>query len=439
MTVLCDRLPGHLGTRATLTFGSLCTGYGGLDLGVATALGGGRLLWVADPDPHVSKILAARMPDVPNIGDITTIDWQQVEPVDVLTAGFPCQDISAAGRRAGIRKGTRSGLWHLVVAAVRHLRPALLIVENVGALRWRRGGLDIVLGDLAEVGYDAQWTCVRASDIGAPHRRERVFLLGYPTGAVFSAQPVTREGDHDDRPAEPESVRVRQAASDSASTGRHAWRMLTGVPCDRGTPGEPHRHGDDLPADTGEQQPQRWRGPLQLAAAAGSSPCAGHPRQRDGYALVDRGETAADATSERHGYIRQENRSGFRSSPVPGDSAAVPYAARTVDARQVKSETEHVHWGPYAPAIRRWELARGIAVPHPTEPGTSGRPRLSPRFVEWLMGLDPGWITSVEISRAAQLRALGNGVVPQQAAFAVRLMLDDLLRLDVRDDEAQAA
>lgn len=422
-----------------LTFGSLCTGYGGLDLGVTTALGGGRLLWVADPDPHVSKVLAARLPGVPNLGDITTIDWQQVDPVDVLTAGFPCQDISAAGRRAGIRKGTRSGIWHQVVAAVRHLRPALLVVENVAALRWRQGGLDVVLGDLAEVGYDAQWTSVRASDIGAPHRRERVFLLAYPAGTTVSASPARKEGDRDGSPTEPEAVRARQVAPDTSSTGRHARGMLAGVASGRGTPGEPHRHGDDLPADTGEQQPQRWRGPRQVAAAASASPCARHQRQRNGDAPVDRGKAAADTTSERHGHSRQESRGRFPTPLVPGGSPAVPRAARTVGARQTSSATEHVNWGPYTPAIRRWELTCGIAAPHPTEPGARGRPRLSPLFVEWLMGLDPGWVTAVEIPRAAQLRALGNGVVPQQAEFAVRLMLDDLLRLGTRDDEAQAA
>ena len=81
--------------------GSLCTGYGGLDLGVLAALGGGRIAWCADPDPHIRQILDARMPGVPNLGDIRAVDWTAVEPVDVLTAGFPCQDISAAGRRAG--------------------------------------------------------------------------------------------------------------------------------------------------------------------------------------------------------------------------------------------------------------------------------------------------------------------------------------------------
>jgi DNA (cytosine-5)-methyltransferase 1 len=120
--------------------GSLCTGAGGPDLGVLTAFGGGRIAWCADPDPHVTQVPEVRMPDVPNLGDLTHVDWTRVEPVDLLTAGFPCLDISAAGRRAGSEKGSRSGLWTHVVAAVRVLRPAFVIVENVAALRWRNGG-----------------------------------------------------------------------------------------------------------------------------------------------------------------------------------------------------------------------------------------------------------------------------------------------------------
>jgi DNA (cytosine-5)-methyltransferase 1 len=84
--------------------GSVCTGYGWLDLGVLAALGGGRVAWVADPDPHIELILDARLPGTPNLGDLRAIDWTTVEPVDVLTAGFPCQDISAAGKRAGYRE-----------------------------------------------------------------------------------------------------------------------------------------------------------------------------------------------------------------------------------------------------------------------------------------------------------------------------------------------
>jgi DNA (cytosine-5)-methyltransferase 1 len=123
-----------------LRIGSLCTGYGGLDLGVAAALGGAQLAWCADNDVHVRAILTARFPGVPNLGDITTLDWRTAERVEVITAGFPCQDISAAGRRRGIEKGTRSGVWFNIVEAVRVLRPGLLVVENVAALRFRGGG-----------------------------------------------------------------------------------------------------------------------------------------------------------------------------------------------------------------------------------------------------------------------------------------------------------
>lgn len=159
--------------------GSLCTGIAGLDLGVAAVLGG-RIAWYAETDPHASTILSVRLPGIRNLGDLREVDFTAVEPVEVLTAGFPCQDISAAGRRAGIEKGTRSGLWLNILDVVRTLRPRLVIVENVAALRWRNGGLDRVLAGLAEAGYDALWRCVRASDIGAAHRRERVFLCAVP-------------------------------------------------------------------------------------------------------------------------------------------------------------------------------------------------------------------------------------------------------------------
>ena len=114
-------------------------------------------------------------PGPPGLGDITVTDWSRVPAVDVITAGFPCQDISCAGKRAGLTEGTRSVIWVHVAEAVRVLHPRLVVVENVAALRTR--GLDRVLGDLAEAGYDAVWRCVRASDVGAPHRRERLFLL----------------------------------------------------------------------------------------------------------------------------------------------------------------------------------------------------------------------------------------------------------------------
>jgi len=161
--------PGHDGPR----IGSLCTGYGGLDLAVHAVLGG-RLAWYAETDRHAQTVLAHRFDGIPNLGDIRTVDWTTVEPVDVVTAGFPCQDISDAGKRHGIT-GQRSSLWRCVADAVRVLRPRLVFVENVAALL--RRGLDVVHADLAALGYDTSWICLRASDIGAAHRRDRLFLL----------------------------------------------------------------------------------------------------------------------------------------------------------------------------------------------------------------------------------------------------------------------
>jgi len=165
---------------AGLTAGSLCTGYGGLDIAAAAVLGA-RLAWVAEADRHAAAVLKHHWPDVPNLGDITVLDWAAVPPVDLVTAGWPCQDISYAGTGAGITEGTRSGLWLHIADGLRHLRPAYVFLENVAALRTR--GLGTVLADLAALGYDTQWLCVRASDAGACHRRDRLFILAWQTAA----------------------------------------------------------------------------------------------------------------------------------------------------------------------------------------------------------------------------------------------------------------
>ncbi|MGC4851858.1 DNA cytosine methyltransferase [Micromonospora sp. DT4] len=156
-----------------LTLGSLCTGYGGLDLAIEHVTGA-QLAWYADTDPAASRVLAARYPGKENLGDISSVDWGEVAKVDIIAAGFPCQDISNAGRREGIT-GSRSGLWTAVADCVRALGPALVVVENVAALRSR--GLGVVVADLAKIGYDSRWVCLRASDVGAAHRRDRLFLL----------------------------------------------------------------------------------------------------------------------------------------------------------------------------------------------------------------------------------------------------------------------
>ncbi|MEU5673630.1 DNA (cytosine-5-)-methyltransferase [Micromonospora sp. NPDC047753] len=170
--------------------GSLCTGYGGLALAVELVLGG-HLTWYAEIDRHARTVCEHQWPTVHNLGDIRTVDWTRVEPVDVLTAGFPCQDISNAGKRAGI-SGEHSSLWTSVADAIRVLRPPLVFVENVAALL--RRGLDVVHADLAALGYDTSWLCLRAADIGAAHRRDRLFLLATPAAsggdAADTAHPL---------------------------------------------------------------------------------------------------------------------------------------------------------------------------------------------------------------------------------------------------------
>jgi len=152
--------------------GSLFAGIGGFDLGLERA--GMRVRWQVEIDPYCQRVLAKHWPHVQRYGDIRAIDWGTVEPVDLLCGGFPCQDISLAGKGAGLA-GERSGLWFEYAKAIETLRPRYVLIENVSALRSR--GLDQVLGSLAALGYDAEWHCIPACAVGAPHRRDRVWIV----------------------------------------------------------------------------------------------------------------------------------------------------------------------------------------------------------------------------------------------------------------------
>lgn len=155
----------------------LCAGYGGLGLAVEQ-LTGDTVEYVAEIDPAASAILAERYPHAPNLGDITEIDWAPLAgAVSTITAGFPCQDISIAGRGGGIN-GTRSGIWRDVTEAIRIIRPDIVFLENVSVIR--RRGLPEVLGSLATAGYDAKWCSYRASGTGAAHHRDRWFCVAIP-------------------------------------------------------------------------------------------------------------------------------------------------------------------------------------------------------------------------------------------------------------------
>jgi DNA (cytosine-5)-methyltransferase 1 len=380
--------------------GSLFSGYGGLDRGVQAVLGG-TVAWHSEIDPGACKILAHHYPDVPNHGDITAVDWSAVEPVDVLTGGFPCQDVSAAGKRAGLHSETRSGLWAQMVRAIDELRPSLVVAENVRGLlsacalselepcprclgdesqphRSVLRALGRVVGDLSELGYVGRWGGLRAADVGSPHGRFRVFIVAWPaadtSGAELQRRRVTgvlagtegaSAGARDQRERDGHAVGGGRAAS--ANSGSEALGLGTGL-CASDTAGFGWTRPDDGGASTGDTDRQGLEG------------------WRPG-----RGRTHERALG----------------STGLGSGAGA--------------------WGIYAAAVRNWEHCLGRAAPAPTESGPKGGQRLSARAVEWMMGLSDGWVTDVPgLGRNEQLKALGNGVVPQQCAAALRLLLPDM-------------
>src|SRR5699024_9008717 len=291
-------------------------------------------------------------PGIPNLHDVSLVDWSAVEPVDIITGGFPCQDVSLAGRRAGMTEGTRSNLWGAMRTAIETIRPQYAVIENVRGLlsataqsdsdlEQRPGfmgdepnvtlrAIGRVLGDLADIGYDAQWYGLRAADIGAPHGRYRVFILATNTDS-----------------REPAGIRDMQGLW---------WRPDT-------------------------------RADMQLQTVTNTE----SRRRRDAHP-IDQRQTSGKVNTPRN--------DSHATSRAPGPST---------------------QWGDYEPAIRRWERALGRIAPEPTQLSPRGRNQLSPVFVEWMMGLDEGHVTGFDgISRANQLKMLGNGVVPQQALAALQ-------------------
>jgi DNA (cytosine-5)-methyltransferase 1 len=161
----------HVGSMKRI--GSLFSGIGGLELGLEWA-GVGHTVWQVERDTFCRSVLERHWPNARRFDDVHTVGAHNLEPVDVICGGFPCQDISYAGKGLGLA-GERSGLWFEFARVVGEMGPRFVVVENVAALITR--GIGDVLGTLSDLGYDAQWRAIRASDVGAPHRRERIFIV----------------------------------------------------------------------------------------------------------------------------------------------------------------------------------------------------------------------------------------------------------------------
>ncbi len=413
---------------SSYTIGSLFSGYGGLDLGVQMALGSGELAWVSDIEPGPKAILKHHHPNVENLGDVTQVDWAQVEPVDVIAGGSPCQDLSVAGVRAGMKPGTRSGLWESMFNAVRTIRPHLVVWENVlGALsanafslmEQREGrlgngadrpvlrALGRVLGDLASIGYDAQWASLRASDVGACHRRARVFVVGFPHGdrwwldrALNTARPTV----------------VGEAEGENflpTPTATFSWNT-------------PENHMCKRPGRTTVSD-------LRILVENGLLQTGGRVEERKMFAtpaanLGSRGSRHPEKQKQGNHAIGLDDQCEHLL-PTPTSSQLDGHKSERFNKarKSFYDLVEYEKFGEFKDAIRVQEQAFGMSAPDPTVIGNTGRALLNPVFVEWMMGLPPGHVTSPEIgiSRQLQLKALGNGVVPQQAATAIRIMAEN--------------
>lgn len=284
---------------STLRIGSLCTGYGGLDLAVEAHFNA-ETIWCAEFDKYASKVIEQRF-DIPNYGNIKEIDWATLPAIDILTAGYPCQPFSHAGERKGLNDERH--IFPYIAEAISILRPSFVILENVrGHLSL---GLKEVLAWLTRIGYDARWHTVRASHAGAPHRRERIFIVAQPTNADSIRQPLGQDSSNED-------WNQGQPQSKPSSLGKIAM------------------HSND--------QYKPHNGKVQ--------------------------ELGRRFTSRRNMQLQ--------TPPTPLDQDG----------------------------------------------------KLNALFVEYMMGLPVGWVTNSGLSRAQQLKMLGNGVVPQQAELALELLCD---------------
>lgn len=291
-----------------MNVGSLFAGIGGFELGLERA--GFEIEWQVEIDPYCRAVLEHHFPQASRFEDVREVGAANLAPVDLICGGFPCQDLSAAGKGAGI-DGARSGLWSEFARIVRELRPRYVLVENVPALltgkgkRWDRAPIGRVLGDLAEVGYDAEWARLSAREFGAPHLRQRVWIVAYPREDA-DPEILGRGTRGARRPSCLRPDRQGLAAAGMAHPSRHAEARAeapAGSERERARPGRPARraraaHPDadacrlagvaklDGEASPGRPQaargrhPHRLRDPLPDAAGARRGDCQAGTRTR---------------------------------------------------------------------------------------------------------------------------------------------------------------
>jgi DNA (cytosine-5)-methyltransferase 1 len=357
-----------------VTFGELFAGIGGFSLGLERA--GMTCKWQVEIDPYATAVLNKHWPDVPKHDDVRTFPPTHDDySVDLICGGFPCQDISVAGKGAGLA-GERSGLWHEFARIIGEIRPRYVVVENVAALLTR--GMDVVLGTLATLGYDAEWHVIPASAVGAPHRRERVWIIAYANDKGQSDVPV-----HDEQGRGVPEL-AGGDVSDAVSQ-RDAVRR-DGSPCEKGVAGRDCNAGGSE-CDCGPR-------------------CAGQAGQGAG--------DVADAENDRH-----QERTRLRADRKRFVSAEQGIACRSACG----SSKSRRRGGNVSDAN-----CAGRQQQRRTEPVPAEQPAAECGGW-WESEPDVGRVAHGVSSRVDRLRCLGNAVVPQVVEVIGRAILEAEARM----------
>ena len=383
---------------------ALCAGIGGLELGLSLAIGGQyRCVGYVERDAYAAAALVARMEDetldsAPIWDDLETFDgrpWRGA--VDIVSAGFPCQPWSVAGSQQG--RDDARWIWPSIARIIRDVRPGVVFLENVPGLV-SGGGLDPVLGDLAKIGFDAAWRTLRASDVGAPHRRGRVFILAGLPGAISTEL----------RPEQGRSKSERAGAAESGDDGE----ILACADGRRWRERESRRKSERGEAPSGRSSElEHAIGPRRQAARVRCDQHAGSESETRGREL---------ANPDRQGWNASEPDASEQEPNADGRGATLDES----DGRRRESERIAEHAEQQG---ERWSESHGSSYDGrqlwPPRPGSAPEAfpaGLEPAVRRMADGF-PDWVEP----RSDRLRCLGNGVVPIQAAMAFRSLWRELV------------
>jgi len=396
-----------------VTHGSLFSGIGGIDLGFEWA--GIETRWQVEIDEYCQKLLSIRFPHNKKFTDVRKVGSHNLEKVDIISGGFPCQDISVAGKGAGI-EGERSGLWTELHRVVSELRPRFAFIENVPMLTIRGGGR--VIADLAEIGYDAEWQIVGADDVGAWHRRKRIWIVAYPRDSSDTA--IKRQEKEKDRISEvnrtgrssgefSRTSGSTKVLADTNRTGDRTSKSRTNRDRQKEderrkgqSQSESGRYGEDI-SNTNKQRLERYRGECELGESGEE-------------VKVSRESNATNSNSSRSKQNTSESKLWANRAEQSSTIKRIP------DKTKSNQKSERRKDGLPDTSGRRIQRYRkeGSRPELQTTKSNKNDSNTRSRPMEqswWAVEPNVGRVAHGIPNRVDRLKGLGNAIVPQVAAL----------------------